>query len=120
MSREHPAEQLSRLWRQGQRPELADFLAGRAALPPGELVGVLHADQRQRWRAGQRIPAEDYLREFPAVASDPELKLDLVFSELRNSARSMRWLVKKRTFATRSSCDVAKRPVAGSRSSRST
>ena len=31
---------------------------------------------------------EAYLERFPAVLSDPELKFDLVFSELRNHARA--------------------------------
>jgi serine/threonine-protein kinase len=46
-----------------------------------ELVAVLRADQLQRWRRGQRVPAEAYLR-GAALGADAELALDLIFSEL--------------------------------------
>jgi hypothetical protein len=42
---------------------------------------VLRVDQRSRWRAGDLLPAEDYLRRHPAVAAEAELAVDLVFNE---------------------------------------
>jgi WD40 repeat protein/serine/threonine protein kinase len=75
------AERLRRLWRQGQRPEVGAFLAEAGALPPGEVAAVLRADQRERWQAGERVPAEDYLRRHPAVAASAEAALDLIYGE---------------------------------------
>jgi serine/threonine-protein kinase len=42
---------------------------------------VLRVDQRRRWQAGERVPAEDYLRRHPALAADPDAALDLIFHE---------------------------------------
>jgi hypothetical protein len=70
------------LWRQGQQPDLARFLAGTGPLPPLQLAAVLRVDQRERWQRGDRVLTEDYLRDFPAVAADPEAALDLVYGEI--------------------------------------
>jgi predicted Ser/Thr protein kinase len=50
-------------------------------LPPAELAAVLRANQRQRWQAGERVPAEDYLRRHPTVAADAEAAIDVVYGE---------------------------------------
>src|SRR5262245_38928294 len=46
-----------------------------------EIVDVLLTEQRQRWQAGQRVLAEDYLRRNPGVRADAERALDLVYGE---------------------------------------
>jgi WD40 repeat protein len=76
-----PAERLLRLWHQGGSPEVDAFLAEAGPLPTAELAVVLRVDQRQRWQAWQRVPAEDYLRRHPALAADAEAALDLIFHE---------------------------------------
>lgn len=48
---------------------------------PLDLLSQLRADQRQRWQRGQRIPAETYREREAALRIDPELFLDLVYSE---------------------------------------
>jgi serine/threonine-protein kinase len=75
------AERLEQLWRQGQQPDVDVFLAEAGPLPPTELATVLRADQRQRWEASERVPAEDYLRRHPAVEANMEAALDLIFHE---------------------------------------
>lgn len=47
------------------------------------LVDQLHGDQRERWRAGERVPVESYLGEYPAVAADESRLLLLVYGEFR-------------------------------------
>jgi tetratricopeptide (TPR) repeat protein len=42
---------------------------------------VLRVDQSERIRLGQRVPAEQYLEAFPALANDSEFALDLVYTE---------------------------------------
>jgi hypothetical protein len=76
-----PAGQLERLWRQGEQPDVDAFLAPLGSLSPAALAAVLRVDQRQRWQAGQRVPAEEYLRRHPALNADPEAVLDLIFHE---------------------------------------
>src|SRR5262249_59476908 len=51
------------------------------AVSPGDLAAALRAEQRQRWRAGERVPAEDYLTRHPQLRAEPSLALDLIFNE---------------------------------------
>jgi serine/threonine protein kinase len=76
-----PAEQLSRLWRQGQRPDVRQYLAGAGYLSLAQVVAVLRADQEARWQAGEQLPAEAYLAMHPALALDLEKALELVYGE---------------------------------------
>jgi serine/threonine protein kinase len=66
---------------EGDIPSLAAVLHGREHLGRLPLVALLRADQRRRWQAGQRVPAETYLHEIAALRDDPELAIDLIFSE---------------------------------------
>src|SRR5262249_316531 len=63
------------------------FLKAQNDVQPRECADILLIDQYHRSQAGDSLPVEVYLQEFPAVASDPELKLDLVFCELLNVAQ---------------------------------
>jgi eukaryotic-like serine/threonine-protein kinase len=76
-----PAAALQALWRQGQRPDVQEFLGRWPGLAPLDVVAVLRVDQRQRWQAGERVPVEAYLERFPGVGADGEGVLDLVYSE---------------------------------------
>jgi serine/threonine-protein kinase len=81
MSSPGPAERLRDLWAAGGRPDLDAFVAAAGPLDAGELAAVLRADQSARWAAGVPVPAEDYLRRFPAAAADPEAALDVIHNE---------------------------------------
>ncbi len=76
-----PARRLEALWRKGQRPEVAAFLADLGPISPTELAEVLCVDQRRRWPRGERLPSEHYLQAYPALRSDPECALELIFHE---------------------------------------
>src|SRR5215470_15527008 len=78
---EDPAGRLWRLWQEGQRPEVGQFLAQAGALTPTQLAAVLRVDQRQRWQAGEHVPAEAYLERYPALQADPECALELIYGE---------------------------------------
>jgi hypothetical protein len=65
--RDDHARRLWGLWRQGQQPSVEDFLARADIRDPDRIVAVLRVDQWERWRLGQRVPAETYLDAFPAV-----------------------------------------------------
>ena len=82
MTREgDPAQDLWLRWRRGERPVVARFLAGRGDLAPSRLAAVLRVDQRERWMVGERVPAAEYLREFPTLRDDPEAAVELIYGE---------------------------------------
>jgi WD40 repeat protein len=62
-----PAGCLWRFWQQGERPDLAEFLRAAGDLTPAQLLAVARIDQTQRWRSGERVPAEAYLLLAPAL-----------------------------------------------------
>ncbi len=78
---EGPADRLWRLWEEGRRPELAEFLAGAGVLEPLDLAAVIRIDQERHWRAGQRLPAEHYLAAHSAAAADEEAAFDVIYAE---------------------------------------
>jgi serine/threonine-protein kinase len=77
-----PAGELLRRWAEWGAADVAAFLEEVGPLSPAALAAVLRVDQRQRWQAGERVPAEHYLQRHPALAADPEAALDLIFNEL--------------------------------------
>src|SRR5262249_40310365 len=79
--RDEPAQRLLSLWRQGQHPDVADFLATAGIRDPQELLAVLRVDQVERFRLGQSVRVETYLDAVPALKDDREQALDLIFAE---------------------------------------
>jgi hypothetical protein len=79
-TRDLPAR-FGELWRKGQRPDLAAFLAGAGPLTPQQLLAVLRIDQEERWRAGERVAAEAYFDAHPTLKGDPEIALELIYCE---------------------------------------
>jgi eukaryotic-like serine/threonine-protein kinase len=49
---------------------------------PPELVEELCAGQRRHWQQGDRVPVETYLRQLPALESNPDFLLELVYNEI--------------------------------------
>src|SRR5262249_22118195 len=62
-------------------PDVRDLLAGEGDLPPAQVAAALLVDQRERWRAGDRVPAEAYLDLFPHLGGDFEYCLELIYGE---------------------------------------
>ncbi len=73
------AARYARLWEVGTA-DLDAFLAAET-ISADERAAVLRVDQRERWRVGQRVPVEDYLRRLPGEPPDPEQALDLIYNE---------------------------------------
>jgi WD40 repeat protein/serine/threonine protein kinase len=46
-------------------------------------IDDLLIDQARRWNAGDRVPAESYLEQYPAVGEHPEAAVDLIYGEYR-------------------------------------
>lgn len=59
--------------------QLAEQLAGMPAL---EQVLQLQHDQENRWKTGERLLVEEYLRRFPSLHEEPENLLVLILSEV--------------------------------------
>src|SRR5262245_65698273 len=81
--RDEPTQRLLSLWRQGQHPDVAEFLATAGIRDPQELLAVLRVDQVERFRLGQSVRVETYLDAVPALRDDREQTLDLIFAEYR-------------------------------------
>jgi hypothetical protein len=82
------AAEFTALWRAGATaPDVAAFLAAHPAAAPAAAAEVLLADLWLRYEAGRPRPVEEYLTLAPAVAADPELKLDLVYGDYRAARR---------------------------------
>jgi eukaryotic-like serine/threonine-protein kinase len=66
-------------WRVHKRP----WEAPAPGTPPSDPISVasLRAAQRQSWLQGERTPAEEYLRLYPALAALPQQVLDLIYGE---------------------------------------
>ncbi|HJZ94059.1 MAG TPA: serine/threonine-protein kinase [Gemmataceae bacterium] len=77
-----PADRYSVLWHSGNRPDLDAFLASAGPLSARQLADLVCTDQRERWRAGDRVRVEAYFQRFPRLRSDPALALDLVYAEV--------------------------------------
>jgi serine/threonine protein kinase/tetratricopeptide (TPR) repeat protein len=69
------------LWRQGQRPDLQDFLCDAGQLTCIQLAAVLLIDQRERWQDGERIPAESYLALYPGMHTQEEFVVEVAYGE---------------------------------------
>ncbi|HVK16460.1 MAG TPA: protein kinase [Fimbriiglobus sp.] len=66
----------------GTGPALPDLAAVAGVWREDELEVVLPRDQAARWRGGQRVPVEEYLRLVPALAQNVAVVVDLIFNEL--------------------------------------
>jgi hypothetical protein len=77
-----PAQQLWERWRQGQQPDVHEFLTQAGALARTQLLAVLRVDQRERWQRGELILVETYFDRHPKLLDDEEAALDLIFGEV--------------------------------------
>src|SRR5262245_24155538 len=68
-------------WRQGERPDVREFLIRNSDLSPSQVVALLRVDQRERWAKNERVSAAAYLQDFPSVRCDTELAVELVYNE---------------------------------------
>ena len=77
------ARQLEDLWRQGESPDVREYLGRQENLSPAQVMAVLCVDQCQRWHHGERVPAETYLKMHPALTTAWADAFELVYSEFR-------------------------------------
>jgi hypothetical protein len=73
--------QIESLWESGQNPNADPLLEAAGVSLPAHVAKVLATDQWHRWHAGECLVVEDYFARHPAVGSDPEAALLLVYGE---------------------------------------
>ena len=79
------------LWSRGEEtPDVFAFLAEHAGFPAGDKLSVLLVDQVHRWQTRAPLAVEGYLARLPELATDEQLKLELIAGELRASRSSER------------------------------
>jgi len=61
---------------------LSGLLAQASRLSAVELANLAVADLRERWRSGERVPAEAYLSQLPTLHSNTDGLLDLIYGEI--------------------------------------
>jgi serine/threonine-protein kinase len=76
-----PVSLLWEQWRRQQCPDFDGFVAAHGRLTPDEALAVLRYDQHQRWRLGERRPAEGYLERYRLLREDADAGLLLVYCE---------------------------------------
>jgi tetratricopeptide (TPR) repeat protein len=59
-----------------------ELLARAGGLGRAERLSLLHIDQAQRWRRGERLLVETYLARLPDLGADGEAVLDLIVHEI--------------------------------------
>jgi serine/threonine-protein kinase len=78
---ETPVARQWQQWRQQHCPDFDAFACAGRALSPDQVLAVLRCDQHERWRHGERMPAETYVQKYRLLREDPDAGLLLVYSE---------------------------------------
>ena len=74
------------LWKsRSEEANVREFLEQHPDASLEQRFAIIRYDQRQRWEIGKSRATEDYLTEFPELASDAAYKLKLVMSEFQAS-----------------------------------
>jgi tRNA A-37 threonylcarbamoyl transferase component Bud32 len=75
------AKVFAELFANGSRSDLEAFLTSTGPLDTAQLCLLARTDQAERWRRGDRRPAEEYLDRFSALEEDPDCAVDLIYHE---------------------------------------
>ena len=82
------AARFAAIWEvEGPPSDVFAFLEAHPTASPLECLDVLLIDQQRRANSGSCIPIENYLQACPGIASNPALKLDLVYGEMIQQSR---------------------------------
>jgi hypothetical protein len=76
-----PADQYRRLWRGSRPPDLKAFVAEHATISLDDLQDLVEIDRTERWRRGDRVKAERYLKDFPPLRHDKEATFVIIYGE---------------------------------------
>jgi Protein kinase domain len=68
-------------WRQGDRPQIAEYLADDEPHREALLIELVHADLEFRMKAGEAARVEEYLWKYPNLACDRSTVVGLIKTE---------------------------------------
>jgi serine/threonine-protein kinase len=74
-------ERFEDAWQRGDRPALSDYLPAGGVFRHAVLCELAQTDLEYRWRAGEAVAADEYLRLFPELDGDPTAARALAESE---------------------------------------
>jgi serine/threonine protein kinase len=78
---EEAIEAFEQVWREGELPNIDDFLYGEGADHLALLVELIHVDLEFRLKAGEAARVESYLDRYPRLTDDSATLLDLLEAE---------------------------------------
>ena len=86
-------------WRAGDEKAGERLLACAEELEPGQLVQLAVVKQQHEWQRGNHIRAETWFERYPALASDRDCAVDLIYAEYllesaAGNARADKYLVR--------------------------
>src|SRR5205085_465971 len=76
-----------RLWLEGRRPSLDEFLPAEGPVRRAALVELVHADLECRLKAGEPARVESYLGRYPDLAGDAAVVVELAAAEYEQRRR---------------------------------
>lgn len=91
---EQRIERFERAWRDGQHPQLSDFLPAGEIERRATLLELVHTDLEYRLQAGQTVRAEDYLRQYPDLDQEQAAMAELIEAASRLGRRGARRLAR--------------------------
>jgi serine/threonine protein kinase/tetratricopeptide (TPR) repeat protein len=86
--REHLIQCFEEAWAQGRRPHIDDYLPADDEERMAALVELVHVDLELTLKAGKATRVESYLTNYPELADQPAVVLDLIAAE---------WELRRRT-----------------------
>ena len=78
---EEVIEAFEQLWREGELPQIDDFLYGEGSDRFALLVELIHVDLEFRLKAGEAARVESYFERYPRLTDDGAIVLDLLEAE---------------------------------------
>jgi serine/threonine protein kinase len=76
-----PDQLFAQSCRQGRRPDLRAFLVAHHLDEAEEIATIIAIDQYQRWLAGERVSAEEYLKLLPGGPTADQAACDVIYGE---------------------------------------
>jgi serine/threonine protein kinase/tetratricopeptide (TPR) repeat protein len=84
---EQVIERFEEAWKQGQRPDIDEYLASADADGHSLLIELVHADLECRLKAGESIRVEKYLERYSSLAADSAAVIGLITAEYKYRRR---------------------------------
>lgn len=80
-AREVLIERFEAAWQSGDTPQLVEFLPDAGVSRTATLIELVHVDLEYRLKRGNEIRVELYLEEYPELAADSQVAINLIASE---------------------------------------